>query len=56
MRPQGVQQSATPMRALLQLGDQEQAICFVNVGHVGEPRQPRARPEVARYFSVLANS
>lgn len=45
--------SSAPLRALLQLAPEEQAICFVNVGHVGEPRKPRARPEVARYFSVL---
>ncbi len=44
---------SAPLRALLQLGQEEEAICFVNVGHVGTSRQPRARPEVARYFSVL---
>ncbi|MBM3386340.1 MAG: nitroreductase [Betaproteobacteria bacterium] len=45
--------SSTPLRRLLQLDAQEQAICFVNVGHVDTPRPARARPEVARYFSVL---
>ena len=41
------------LRQLFALKDKEQALCFINVGHIGEPRQPRARPEVAQYFSVL---
>ena len=48
--------SSEPLRALLQLSPLEQAVCFVNVGHVGEPRKPRARPEVARYFTVLGEA
>ena len=42
------------LRALFALSDEEQALCFINIGHIGEPRKPRARPEVTRYFSVLA--
>lgn len=41
------------LRQLFALKDKEQALCFINIGHIGEPRQPRARPEVAQYFSVL---
>jgi len=41
------------LRQLFALKDNEQALCFINIGHIGEPRQPRARPEVAQYFSVL---
>ena len=41
------------LRQLFALKDNEQALCFSNIGHIGEPRQPRARPEVAQYFSVL---
>jgi len=41
------------LRQLFALKDKEQALCFLNIGHIGEPRQPRARPEVAQYFSVL---
>ncbi|MEN9889493.1 MAG: hypothetical protein RL559_1530 [Pseudomonadota bacterium] len=48
--------SSEPLRTLLQLSPLEQAVCFVNVGHVGEPRKPRARPEVARYFTVLGEA
>lgn len=41
------------LRDLFGLSPQEQALCFINIGHIGEPRQPRPRPEVAQYFSVL---
>lgn len=41
------------LRQLFALKDNEQALCFINIGHIDEPRQPRARPEVAQYFSVL---
>lgn len=41
------------LRQLFALAPDEQALCFINIGHIGEPRKARARPEVARYFSVL---
>lgn len=41
------------LRRLFDLQEDEQALCFINIGHIGEPRQPRSRPEVMRYFSVL---
>ena len=41
------------LRQLFELQEHETALCFINIGHMGEPRQPRPRPEVARYFSVL---
>ena len=41
------------LRQLFALKDKEQALSFINIGHIGEPRQPRTRPEVAQYFSVL---
>lgn len=52
----GKAMSSAPLRALLQLGADEEAVCFVNIGHPGEPRQPRTRPEVSRYFSVLGSA
>lgn len=45
-------QSAS-LRSLLALSPNETALCFINMGHIREPRQDRARPEVSRYFSVL---
>lgn len=41
------------LRQLFGLPENEQALCFINIGHIGEPRQPRPRPAVTRYFSVL---
>ena len=52
----GQAMDSRPLRALLRLGAEEQAVCFVNIGHLGAPRQPRARPEVARFFSVLGKA
>ncbi len=49
----GKAMDSVPLRQLLRLGDEEQAICFVNIGHAGPARAARPRPEVARYFSVL---
>jgi nitroreductase len=39
------------LRELFDLQTNEQALCFINVGHISEARKPRPRPEVARYFS-----
>lgn len=44
---------SSALRALFALADDEQALCFINIGHIGEPRKPRERPGVDRYFSVL---
>ena len=44
---------SSALRALFGLGEEEQALCFINIGHIGDPRPPRPRPEVTRYFSVL---
>lgn len=45
-------QSST-FRQLLGLCAQETALCCLNFGHIIEPRKPRPRPEVARYYAVL---
>lgn len=45
--------SSPALRALFRLQDTEQALCFVNVGHIRNPRQQRPRPTVAQYFSRL---
>lgn len=41
------------LRQLLGLSHDEQAICFINIGHIETSRQARARPDVTRYFSRL---
>lgn len=41
------------LRTLFDLSNEEQALCFINIGHIGEPRKQRERPTVDRYFSVL---
>lgn len=40
------------LRELFDLQAGEQALCFINMGHISEARKPRPRPEVARYFST----
>lgn len=45
--------ASAPIRQLFALNDDEQAVCFINVGHVGQARKPRARPDIDAYFSVL---
>jgi len=42
------------LRTLFTLKEEEQALCFINIGHIGASRKPRDRPEVTQYFSVLA--
>ena len=41
------------MRTLFGLGAQEEALCFVSIGHIGEQRRPRPRPAIDAYFSRL---
>jgi len=41
------------LRRLFALAHDEQALCFVNIGLVAEPRALRQRPAVADYFSRL---
>lgn len=45
--------SSLALRRLFQLPPQEQAVCFVNIGHIREARMDRSRPEVEQYFSRL---
>lgn len=45
--------SSVALRQLFELPQQEQAVCFVNIGHIREARKDRPRPEVAQYFSRL---
>jgi nitroreductase len=44
---------STELRRLFKLHADEQAICFLNVGHIRSQREARLRPEVARYVSTL---
>ena len=45
--------SSVALRQLFELPQQEQAVCFVNIGHIREARKDRPRPEVTQYFSRL---
>jgi len=49
----GKAMTSGPLRALFGLGDEEQALCFINIGHILDSRKQRPRPETARYYSVL---
>jgi len=41
------------LRALFQLGADEEAVCFINVGTVSEGRPSKPRPQVTDYYSRL---
>lgn len=45
--------ASTPLRALFGLGDNQQALCFVNIGTVASPKPARARPHPSQYCEVL---
>ncbi len=45
--------SSTALRTLFGLGANEQALCFLNFGHIRDARQERVRPAVSQYFSSL---
>jgi nitroreductase len=45
--------SSAPLRSLFGLHADEDALCFINIGHVREARKPRPRPPVDAYFSCL---
>jgi hypothetical protein len=45
--------SSAPLRALFGLGDDEQALCFVNIGTVIKARPVRLRPVAEQYVSTL---
>lgn len=45
--------SSSALRTLFQLSDQEQAVCFLNIGHIKDARKERPRPAVEQYFSRL---
>lgn len=49
----GKAMSSHALRTLFKLPPQEQALCFINMGHIRDQRTPRARPAVEQYFSVL---
>jgi nitroreductase len=42
------------LHALFALGDEERAVCFVNVGTVAQARPRRVRPAPERFVSVLS--
>lgn len=41
------------LRRLFELQPDEDALCFINIGHVGQARKARERPPVSAYFSRL---
>ena len=43
------------LRGLFALHADEDALCFINIGHVREARKPRPRPPVDAYFSRLGD-
>ncbi len=45
--------ASAPLRALFGLGQDELALCFVNVGTVARAKPSRVRPLPAQFFSVL---
>jgi len=45
---------SAPLRALFDLGEDEQALCFVNIGTPVRAKPIRARPEVERFCSTLS--
>ena len=49
----GKAMASTALRTLFGLTAQEQALCFLNFGHIKDTRKERARPAVDRYFSQL---
>jgi nitroreductase len=49
----GQAMTSLPMRSLFQLGDNEQAVCFVSVGAVDKRKPSRMRPSLDRVVSVL---
>ncbi len=49
----GKAMASVALRSLFSLNDQEQAVCFLNFGHIGDARKERPRPAVTQYFSRL---
>lgn len=45
--------ASAPLRRLFDLGEHEQALCFINIGTVVKAKRARARPRVADYVSTL---
>lgn len=52
----GKAMSSSALRTLFQLSDQEQAVCFLNFGHIQDARKERPRPTVEQYFSSLGGA
>jgi nitroreductase len=46
--------ASSALRKLFQLAPNEEAVCFINIGHIGVSRRARARPSVDDYFSRLS--
>ena len=44
------------LRRLFGLGPDEEALCFIHIGNVGQARKARERPPVSAYFSRLGES
>lgn len=43
------------LRTLVGIGDTEQALCFVNIGHIRDSRKDRGRPDPGQFFSTLGD-
>ena len=41
------------LRHWLRLSEEEDPVCFLNVGHIQSQRSPRQRPEPDRYFAIF---
>jgi nitroreductase len=53
----GQAMDSEPLRALFKLQQDELAVCFVNIGTVGErKRSSRVRPEISAFFSVFGEN
>ncbi len=49
----GKSMTSTRLRTLFSLADDEQAVCFVNVGTVSKFKSPRLRPATSRFVTSL---
>ncbi len=49
----GKSMTSARMRALFALADDEQAVCFVNIGTVSKRKAPRERPTTSRFVTSL---
>ena len=51
----GKAMASTALRTLMGIGTTEEALCFVNIGHIRDARQDRPRPQPAQFCSTLGD-